>query len=146
MHDQKHLSSSNCAPRLLPCGALMVNTRNERSRRQMNNVCRWTLCSHEEQTVTRILSSQLRHGWIDEWRCVCQYGVKSLWTNWSGEHTQSRDNQTRSRACVEFLCCAVRTGVVTTRSASHAERQTLTSRSHREREQNFRSCKTVYEP
>ena len=75
----------------------------------MHNVCSWTLffsrrekrrhatCHHGSGTAGSMMGDVLAYtGWN-----LC--GHKLVW--WG--QAQNRDNQTRSRACVEILCCAV---------------------------------------
>ena len=58
-HDHLHLSSIDGAPQAPPCGAQMVNTGNQRSRRQRSIT--------RSKTVPSNLPSLLRHCWINYW-------------------------------------------------------------------------------
>ena len=132
--DHLHLLSRSGAPHASTCGAQVVNTGNDRSRKQKNLTCSCILCSPRgANTVTSNPPPQFRHCWNNDlvartsilgWVLIFKPGLM---------RTHRTDHQTRSRTCAWGLeSCSPRQAWRQYVLTTQADGQSSVSWSHQE--------------
>ena len=130
-HDHLHLSSKSGAPQESPCGAQMINTGSDKSRKQMNITCRWILFLTKSRQMSSnllpqplaLLDRRFVGAGADNELGLCVHSR-------TGGDTQARPSDTSKSMCSGSCVVQSETSVETTRFAIHADRRPSVSWSH----------------